>query len=126
MDDLSEKLASVLNDPQQMEQMRRMAEQLLGGGETPTPESPPTRPTSSGLADSLFEGIGAEDLGRMMGLLSRFRQTGQDDRTRLLLALKPHLSEPRQEKINTAVKLLKLIELLPFLKESGLFSGLGG
>ena len=121
MDDLSEKLASVLNDPQQMEQMRRMAEQLLGG-DVSRPEPAPA-PKSTGLADGLLEGVGAEDLQRMVGLLSRFRQTGHDDRTRLLLALKPHLSEPRQEKIDTAVKLLKIVELLPFLRESGLFSG---
>ena len=116
MDDLSEKLAGILNDPQQMEQVRHMAEQLLGNADVKNaaPEPPPIS------QKNLLDGVGTEDLGRIMGLLSRFRTTGQDDRTRLLLALKPHLSEPRREKIDTAIKLLRLVELLPFLKESGL------
>ncbi|MBR7071068.1 MAG: hypothetical protein IKI29_02770 [Clostridia bacterium] len=120
MDDFSEKLAEILNNPQQMEQVRQMAEQLLGSaGDQPSVDNPPPA-VSSG--NTVSDGLDSIDVGRIMRLLTQFRSTGQDDRTRLLLALKPHLSEPRREKIDTAVKLLRLVELLPLLRESGLLN----
>ena len=60
----------------------------------------------------------------MMKVLSGLKNTGEDDRTRLLLALRPHLSEPRQQKVDTAVKILRVIDLLPALRESGLLGKL--
>ena len=40
--------------------------------------------------------------------------------------LKPLLREENRGKVDTAMRLLKLIELLPLLKESGIFGKLGG
>jgi hypothetical protein len=44
-----------------------------------------------------------------------------DKNTELLRALKPHMREENREKIDTAIKVIKLTALLPFLRESGLF-----
>ena len=46
----------------------------------------------------------------------------ENEKTRLLLALKPHLSNERQKRVEKAVKILKLLELAPMLGELGLFS----
>ena len=35
----------------------------------------------------------------------------------LIIALKPHLSEQSQEKADKALRVLKLFEILPYLKE---------
>ena len=117
MDDLSEKLAGILNDPDSMEKVRKMAQSILGEGEK---NEPP--PQSSNVLSALSDGMpDAETLGRIMQIMNRFRSDNRDERSTLLLALRPHLSEPRQEKLDTAIKFLKMIDLLPLLKESGLF-----
>lgn len=108
MEDLGEKLAEILNDPESMNRVKQMAESLLGGEE----KNNVPAPTPS---------VGGEELKMMMNIMSRFKSQGNDTRTQLLTALKPHLSEPRREKVDTAIKILKLIELFPLIKESGLF-----
>ena len=131
MDDLSEKLAGILNDPESMNRVRQMAESLLGGQQDNEPppqlpfqQSPSSSSPMAGLS-SLLGGDGMpdmEELQKVVKILSKLKSDGQDSRTQLLVALKPHLSEPRQEKVDTAIKILRLIDLLPYLKESGILS----
>lgn len=115
MEDISEKLAELLNDPESLNRVRAMAEGLLGEQKGETHSNPNTAPVNDG------QDFDAAQIGKIMSILSRLKSNGQDNRAKLLLALKPHLSAPRQEKVDTAIKLLKLIDLLPFLKDSGLF-----
>lgn len=122
MDDLGEKLAAVLNDPQMLSELQTMAKSLLGGGEDcmqteSTKQSAPD--FSSMFADS---GIDPLQMANIMGIISQLKSRGNDDRSQLLLALKPHLSAPRREKVDTALKLLKIIDILPVLKDSGLLN----
>ena len=116
MDDISEKLAELLNDPDSLKRVREMAENILGNEQKNEP-SPPKTDFGSLFGDN----IDPAQIGKIMSVMSRLKSDRDDNRTKLLLALKPHLSAPRQEKVDTAIKLLKLIDLLPFLKESGMF-----
>ena len=118
MDDISEKLADLLNDPESLKRVREMAENILG--ETPKAENQPPNNTGGG---SIFDNMDIDpaQLGKIFSVMSRLKSDQDDKRAKLLLALKPHLSEPKREKVDTAVKLLKLIDLLPFLKDSGMF-----
>ena len=119
MDDLNEKLAGLLNDPESMNRVRKMAESLQGN-QRQEDTSPPASPMLSNT-DSV--GIaGGDELRAVMNIMSRLKNEKNDSRTQLLLALKPHLSEPRQEKVDTAVKILRLLDLLPYLKESGVLN----
>ncbi len=111
MDELSEKLAAVLNDPESMQKVRSVAESILGDRE-------PKEAKAENM--NLSELLGASELKGLVSIISRFNEGGNDARSQLLRALKPHLSEPRREKVETAIKILKIIELLPLLKESGL------
>ena len=111
MDDLNEKLAGILNDPDSMAQIRQMAESLLGNNGADASAYNPS-PT----------GIGSDELMGIMSVMSQIQNSGDDDRTRLLSALKPHLSERRQGKVDTAIKILKLLELWPVLKETGILN----
>lgn len=117
MDELSEKLAGILNDPESMQRVRQMAQSLLGSEKTeqepPNTENPLSLLTGEGMPD-------AKQLKTIMGIMSKLNSTAGDNRAELLLALKPHLSEQRRSKVDSAVKILKLIELLPLLKDSGL------
>ena len=106
MDDLSEKLTGILNDPESMERVKQMAESILGGGKA----EPPAPSAVTGLAD-IGDALGGEDIGKT---------AGNDSRVQLIYALKPHLSAERQARADTAVKILKLLDILPAIKESGL------
>ena len=115
MDELSEKLAEILNDPESMNRVRAMAESLLGNDNK--------QEENKSDFSNLLRGDGMpdiKDMQKIMSVFSRLNNKGDDSRTRLLLALKPHLSKERQEKVDSAVKILKFLELLPLLKESGL------
>ena len=113
MDDLSRKLADMLNDPDTLNQVRQMAESILG--EEKNEENAPKAPDIS----DIFGGV---DISSLISIISRLKSSENDDRTKLLYALKPHLSEPRREKVDTAIKILKAIELLPLLKDSGILN----
>jgi hypothetical protein len=110
MDDLSEKLSALLSDPESMERVKAMAEGLLGSSAQKENLSPSP---DTGDID-----IGA--ITRVMGLLKQSRK--DDSRVKLLMALKPNLSAERQGRVDNAVKILKLLELAPLLKEAGLFN----
>lgn len=118
MDDIQGKLAEILGDEDSMRRVQALAQQLLGENQPEAAPTPDNKPSPS-LTD-----IGSVDMGRLIGLVSKFQSRGEDDRTRLLLALKPHLRSERAKRVDTAVKLLKLIDLLPLLKEADLFSGI--
>ena len=111
MDDLNRKLEDILNDPESMNRVRHMAGAILGDDGADRQKPDENEPDS-------FSGI---DIERIMGIVSRIENRENDNRTKLLLALKPHLTDKRREKVDSAVKLLKLIEALPLLKEAGIF-----
>ena len=112
MDDLSEKLTGILNDPESMERVKQMAESILGGGKA----EPPAPSAVTGLAD-IGDALGGEDIGKIVSVISKMKTAENDSHVQLIYALKPHLSAERQD---PAVKILKLLDVLPAIKESGL------
>ncbi len=66
--------------------------------------------------------VNAELLLKLAPMLSSLGQ--DDDRTRLLSALRPHLGAKRQKKLDEAAQLLRLSRLLPLLQEQGIFKSL--
>lgn len=116
--ELSEKLSALLSDPEGLEKIKNMAEGLFGG-ENPFAQNS----FEKGEETSEAEAFPDIDVRKVMSLISRLKKgQGDNDKTRLLLALRPHLAAERQKKVDTAVKMLKLLDLAPMLKELGLFS----
>lgn len=113
MDDIAEKFAELLNDPESLNQVRRMAEDLMGDQVQNEPKK-----SDSDTNDSGFD---AAQITKIMSVLTQLKKTTNDSRSNLLTALKPHLSAPRREKVDTAIKLLKILDMLPLLRESGIF-----
>ena len=106
MDDLSEKLSSLLSDPAGMDRIKEMAKNLLGDNAEEPPSVPNVDP----------------DVGKIAKMLSLVKGPSMnDDRVKLLMALRPNLSPERQAKVDSAIKILKLIELAPLLKDAGIF-----
>lgn len=75
-------------------------------------------PDISGLLGSMSP----DQLGGIMKIMTAINSGKNDDRTTLLMALRPHLSAKRQERLDRAVKLMKIASLMPLISESGLFS----
>jgi len=110
MQDMLQSLLSALNEESPRSE---------NGGETAA-ESFTTEENSSGGEfdfNSFFENIDIDmimKIGEIFALFSR-----ADKNTDLLRALKPHLRDENREKIDTAIKILKVAALLPYLRESG-------
>ena len=123
MEDLSTKLTQLLNDPEGMKQLQSMAQELMGEGGLDLSALMPQQQEKHVMPDisGLMGGISPDQMGMMMKLMSAFNSTKEDDRTRLLMALRPHLTDKRQQRVDQAVKLLKLASVLPLISEIGIF-----
>lgn len=95
MDDLSGTINSFLSQPGAMEQMQKMAQQL---GLSGLPE-PQEKNQEDGLSPEMVSGV--------MSALSE--ATRPDESTALLEALRPLLRQENQEKIDRAIKALRLM-----------------
>ena len=78
--------------------------------------------TTDESGDDILGGINIDMILKIGEIMSKMNE--QDKNTELLLALKPHLRDENRAKMDTAVKLFRLISLLPYLKDSGLFENL--
>lgn len=132
MDDLSGILSGILNSPEGIENLKKAAEALLS-------DKAKERRGQSGdaiaeqLSDRSFEScpdisldqnglpdISPSQLAGIIKVISTLKSRGEDDRTKLLIALKPHLSPERRERVDQAVKFLKIIDIIPLIRGSGL------
>ena len=83
-----------------------MAQQLFG-------DTSAEKSTTNPAAD-IFGGIDPSMLAKIMQVMPML-QSGDNDRTRLINALKPMLSHRRRKKADEAIQLIKLLEILPLL-----------
>ena len=78
------------------------------------------------LKVGLYYTVTARGQGLLLKLQSAMQSLSQPSPgVELLRALRPLLSEKRAKKVDDAVRIMQLVQLLPTLKESGLFR-LGG
>ncbi len=117
MEELFGKMQELMQDPESRQQLSELAAMLQGGMASPAP---------SGEAS---DGKAAEGLPFDPMLLLKLGELMQaddkpDENAALLLALRPHLREERQKKVDKAVKLLRLCSVWNVLKESGLLQNL--
>ena len=70
----------------------------------------------------IFGNIDPELLLKLFSLFETMNTPS--DNERFLLALRPMLREENRPKIDTAIKIMKLLALLPVLKESGMLGKL--
>lgn len=106
MDEMEQKLNSVLNDPEMMGKIMAMA-QSLGGSGSQTPPDPLPDPGT---------------LAKLSGLA---RQSGMDPQQQnLLKALEPYLSSGRLRKLERAMRAAKMARMASSVLGSGkLFAG---
>ena len=111
MDEMEEKLGSILNNPQMMQQIMSMA-QALGQS---APEKPPEQPAAASPQPDI-------DLSMVQKLAGMGRQSGIDaNQQALLKALSPYLSRDRVGKLERAMRAAKMAKLASaFLNSGGL------
>lgn len=118
MEDLFGKMQELMSDPESMKQLSELAQMLQS--ETQDCDASENETEENTAEESLFGGIPFDPimlmkLGEMLGGTQK-----PDDNTALLLALRPHLRSQRRERVDRAVKLLRLITIFGTLKESGM------
>ena len=109
MSDIADQISSLLNDPAGMERLKSMAEGLFS--QNPEAKSPPSEKESFNIPD----------MGSIATIANALKNQGDDDRIKLLNALRPHLSSEKQLRVDKACKMLKLLSLAPLLRNMGLF-----
>ena len=116
MAELDDKLNALLSDPNSMAQVMQLAQQLSGtfGGDTQSHSAPPPPPPppqqKPSLDTSLLGGLDPKIIGRFMPLLQEYGRSNSNT-TQLLYALRPFLRPEKQDKIERAAKLARLIHL---------------
>ena len=101
--------------------LAKLFEQLMDADDSKKEAADADRSDSSEQGD-ILGGIDIEAIMRMGELMSQMNR--QDDSTRLLLALKPHLKPENRQKVDSAMKLMKIMNILPLLRDSGVLDGL--
>ena len=81
---------------------------------------PPPAADDSADFSSFFENIDFDMIMKMGELFSQMN--APDKNSALLTALKPHLNEEKHHKVDSAMKISRMISLLPLLKESGVLN----
>lgn len=118
MEDLTNKLNAILSDPESMKELGELASMFSANAgsihnDAPAKPAPAIEPTPP-VPDEMLSMV-----TRLMPLMSSVNT--EDDTDRLLNALRPFLKEERQKKLDSARKLLKIMRLMPLMKEFDLF-----
>lgn len=111
MEDMAEKIQSLLSDEESMQQIRELAA-MFGSSSDAQPSQQPSGEKPSQAAEEPL--INPAALMSLMSGLSK-----NDKNCELLIALKPLLSADKQPRVDKAIKLLRLFNIYSELKASG-------
>ena len=119
MEDISRKIGELLSDPSALQQIRELAGMFSHSSadnadtvqNIPKPQEN-VQPKAAADPDMLGMMM---KLAPLLGTVNR-----DDDSTRLLRALRPFLHEERSKRLDSAIRLLGIMRLLPLLKGMGL------
>ncbi len=115
------KISGILSDEESLRQLSELM-QMINSGEVPDSDcNAEEQPVESDCGD----GSGMPDMEMIMKLMTIVGTLNQQDKnTELLAALRPHLSEEKQKRLDKAAKLLKLAAVYSAAKESGALNNL--
>jgi hypothetical protein len=118
MDDLQSKMNELFSSPEGMEKIKNIVSMFGASGGGDGEEQKKEKENDSGDNGFNF------DPALMLKLTQAFNvmQKG-DPKIDLLVALKTNLSEPRRKKVDEAIQIMRLINMMPILKEQGFLFG---
>lgn len=115
MAEFEEKLNALLNDPASMAQIMQLAQSFSaqsGNSAAPPPSPPPPAdppPADPSSLSGLLGGIDPKLIGKLLPLLQGAGKNNES--AQLLYALRPFLKPERQDKIDRALQLSRMIHL---------------
>lgn len=118
MSEFDEKLNTLLSNPESMAQIMQLAKSLSGQEETgQTAENPPPKPepppqsASPPPQGSGALGFDPKLIAQFAPLFKELNNAQSGEARQLLYALRPYLSTQRQEKVERALQLARLIHV---------------
>lgn len=110
MADMTDTLKSLLGD--NADEKINGIMQILNNGNNDNP----VQGGESQKNDDSLPQITPEMISMAQSVMSRLSASGDDDRTKLLMSLKPYMRNSRRQSIDTAVKMLNLANMSQFFK----------
>ena len=122
MDNINDIISSLTSED--IDMLKGVAQSILGNEQdtdsSPVPQNRTITPQPPIQANPLAGlGLNGDDLNmilRAKGIFDRMNSASSKNAD-LINALKPHLSAQSQQKADQAIKILKLFEVLPYIKE---------
>lgn len=123
MAEFDDKLNSLLSDPGSMAKIMELAQSLSAGeaaqpaaAPPPPPPPPPAAPASSAGTggnplSALTGGLDPKLLSRLLPLMQELNRDDGGASRQLLYALRPYLRQDRQDKVERALQLARLIHV---------------
>lgn len=112
--DISSILSSL--SEKDVENLKNAAQSIFGGQNQAPKNDPPPAQNSNPLG-----ALDPNMLGKISGMMNLLNGNSNDERCALISALKPLLSEERRHKADEAIKMVQIMELIPKLREQGIF-----
>ncbi len=141
MDNLDNAISGILSDPDAMKKIRELSQSLgLAPQQNPTVKENNTnsggfdlsslasafsqisQPSPPAISSSIGNGLPPDILSigaKLMPLMSSLNR--DDESTVLLNALRPFLSKQKCQRLDEASKILRIMRLLPAIKDMGIF-----
>lgn len=114
MDDLAGKLNDLFSSPEGMNQIKNLMSMLSNSGSSPGDGQAHPPQQQNAANDMPFDPMLLMKIKSAMDIMNK-----GDPRVDLLVALKPNLSEEKQSKVDEAIRILRIINLMPLLREQG-------
>ena len=118
--DISSILSSLSSED--INNLKTMANSILGGEKKEPEKNEPQKNSDNGnfkMPD--LSSLGLPDMSQFSNLLPLLSQlNSHDEREDFICALKPLLSDERRRKADEAMKFIKLLSIIPLLKEKGI------
>ncbi len=117
MGDFEEKLEGILNNPQAMQQIMSLAQSLGSRSSSPeaqqqpSPNPPPAAGESAAGTGDILGQLDPRLLSMAAKLMGEYN-SGNDDRTALLQALRPFVKESRYAKLDKAIQIARLSRVI--------------
>lgn len=127
MEDMNDMLGSLLSDPESVQQIKELADMLKSEMPSDGKSGESGQSSQSGFDFGSLAGLmGGQFDPNMLTAVSKVlaAMNGEDKNRALLMALRPHLSGDKQERVDKAVRMLKLYSAANALKDSGLLGSL--
>ncbi len=117
--DIGSILSSLSSDD--INNLKNVANSILGGEKTAEEEKTEHKENKTNFKMPDLSAIGLPDMSVFENLLPLLSSlNSRDEREDFICALKPLLSNERQQKADEAMKFIKLLSIIPLLKEKGI------